>query len=100
MRDGSDVVPLATIGAEMAYDDAEATIGRSCLFFTDERGRYHAFDIEPIAPSVQFDMAHASDPPLHWLYCAAPARATPLDGGEPVIGWFEANRFPYAGEPA
>ena len=56
--------------------------------------------IEPIAPSVQFDMAHASDPPWHFLYWRTLVRATPLDGGEPVVGWFEANRFPYAGEPA
>ena len=99
VREGSDVVPLAAIGAEMAYDDQGATIGRSRLFFTDERGRQHAFEIEPIAPSVQFDMAHASDPPRHWLYWRTLVRATPLDGGEAVVGWFEANRFPSAGEP-
>ena len=100
VREGSDVVTLASIGATMAYDDPAATIGPSRLSFRDERGREYAYDVEPIAPSVQFDMAHASDPPRHFLYWRTLVRATPVDGGEPVVGWFEANRFPYAGEPA
>jgi hypothetical protein len=95
VREGSDVATLTSIGAEMDYDDPAATIGPSKLWFRDERGREYAYAIEPIAPSVQFDMAHASEPPRHFLYWRTLVRATPVDGGEPVVGWFEANRFPY-----
>jgi hypothetical protein len=97
VREGSDVATLAWIGAEMDYDDEHATIGPSRLSFRDERGREHAYDIVPLAPSVQFDMAHASLPPRHFLYWRTLVRATPTDGSEPVVGWFEANRFPYPG---
>ena len=95
VREGADVATLTSIGAEMAYDDAAATIGPSTLTFGDERGRVLTYRIEPIAPSVRFDMAHASDPPRHFLYWRTLVRATPADGGEPVVGWFEANRFGY-----
>lgn len=95
VREGGDVATLVWIGADMAYDDTAATIGPSRLSFRDERGREYGYDIEPIAPSVQFDMAHTSSPPRHWLYWRTLVRATPVDGGDALVGWFEANRFPH-----
>ncbi len=95
VREGPDVATLTRLEAEMDYDDKAATIGPSRLAFHDERGRVLAYELVPIAPSVRFDMAHASDPPRHWSYWRTLVRATPLDGGEPIVGWFEANRFPY-----
>ncbi len=95
VREGSETHAIASIDAHMSYDDPGATIRPSDMTFTDTRGTVRSYRIEPIAPSVQFDMAHASDPPRHWSYWRTLVRATPSTGAEPIIGWFEANRFPY-----
>lgn len=97
IREGDEIAHITSVAATMAYDDEHATIGRSQVGFGDDRGRTHTYVLEPVAPSVQFDVAHTGVPPRHWLYWRTLVRATPEGGGPPVIGWFEANRFPYPG---
>ena len=95
VRLGETTQPIAGIEASVDYRDDEATIGPSTLTFIDVDRIRHAYDLEVLAPSVQFDMAHTGQPAQHWLYWRTLVRATPHDGGPALLGWFEANRFPY-----
>ena len=49
--------------------------------------------LEPESASIVFDMAHSSDPPVHWNYWRTLVKARVDDSDEELWGWFEANRF-------
>jgi hypothetical protein len=58
-----------------------------------EDGTRLAFDVEPIA-ATEIDITHTFVPPQRSVYRRALVRARPRDGGAPLLGWVEFNRFP------
>lgn len=49
--------------------------------------------IEPL-DGCEIDASHVFDPPQPSVYRRAVVRIVPDDGSEPLLGWFEVNRFP------
>jgi hypothetical protein len=94
LRDGADEVRhLVMVDGTVDYDDDAGTItpGRLCFESTD--GSRVDVELEPIAPSVAFDMAHTCEEPEHWPYwrTLVEARVTGWDGA--CRGWIEASRY-------
>ncbi|MCX5739705.1 MAG: hypothetical protein NTZ61_14665 [Proteobacteria bacterium] len=56
-----------------------------------EDGTRLVFDIEPIA-ATEIDITHTFVPPQRSVYRRALVRAL-REGGPPLIGWTEFNRF-------
>ena len=42
--------------------------------------------------AAEIDVTHCFDPPQRSVYRRALVRLTPADGGQPLLGWLEANR--------
>lgn len=78
----------------LLYDDADprkAYEGRVKL--ETEDGRTIDARIECL-DGCEIDASHAFDPPQPSLYRRAIVRVTPIEGGDPLLGWLEINRFP------
>jgi hypothetical protein len=94
VRDGSGGLRhLAWVDAAIDYDDGARTIAPGRLGFERADGTRLDVALEPIAPSVSFDMAHTCPQAEHWLYwrTLVEARVSGWDG--PCRGWFEASRY-------
>ena len=94
LRNGSDSLRhLVCVDGSIEYDDRRRTIATGRLSFEGGEGDRIEVTLEPIAPSVDFDMAHTCEPPEHWLYwrTLVEAHVTGWDG--PCRGWLEANRY-------
>ena len=93
LRDASGVRRIACVDGEIHYDDAARTIAPTRLRFADEGGAPLDVELEPISPSVSFDMAHTCEEPEHWLYWRILVAVRVSGWPEPVRGWVEASRY-------
>jgi hypothetical protein len=93
LRDASGVRRLACVGGAIEYDDAARTIAPARLRFEAEDGASLDVEVEPISPSVSFDMAHTCEEPEHWLYWRILVEARVSGWPDPVRGWVEASRY-------
>jgi hypothetical protein len=93
LRDASGVRRIACVDGEIHYDDAARTIAPTRLRFEDESGPPLDVELEPISPSVSFDMAHTCEEPEHWLYWRILVSVRVSAWPEPVRGWVEASRY-------
>ena len=69
------------------------TIAPTRLRFADEAGAPLDVELDPISPSVSFDMAHTCEEPEHWLYWRILVAVRVSGWPEPVRGWVEASRY-------
>ena len=92
LRDASGVQPLVCVDGRVDYDDQGRTIGPSTLVFETPGGERLDVAMEPIGPSIAFDMAHTCQEPEHWLYWRALVDVRVAGWDTPVRGWFEAGR--------
>ncbi len=50
-------------------------------------------ELDPVSPSISFDLAHTCEEPEHWLYWRILVEARVSGWPEPVRGWVEASRY-------
>ena len=93
VRDASGVRRIACVDGEIHYDDDARTIAPTRLRFADEAGAPLDVELDPISPSVSFDMAHTCEEPEHWLYWRILVAVRVSGWPEPVRGWVEASRY-------
>jgi hypothetical protein len=94
LRNGSaEMQQLVCVGGEVDYDDARRTIGPSQLGFEAPDGSRLDVALEPIAPSIVFDVAHTVEEPELWLYWRTLVEARVPGWGGRARGWFEAGRY-------
>ena len=93
LRDGDGTHLITGIDGTVAYDDEHHTIAPSHLVFAIDDGTRIGVTLEPESASIVFDMAHSSDPPVHWNYWRTLVKARVDDSDDELWGWFEANRF-------
>ena len=93
LRDGDGTHRITGIDGTVAYDDQRLTIAPSHLVFSVDDGTSIGVTLEPESTSIVFDMAHSSDPPVHWDYWRTLVKARVDDSDDELWGWFEANRF-------
>ena len=93
LRDASGVRHLTCVGGAIEYDDTARTIAPARVRFDAGDGAPLDVELEPISPSVSFDMAHTCEEPEHWLYWRILVEARVSGWGEPVRGWVEASRY-------
>ncbi|MBL7501077.1 hypothetical protein I6A84_42645 [Frankia sp. CNm7] len=94
LREGSgEPRRLSWAGGTVGYDDKARTITPGTLRFESADGEPIEVELEPIMPSVCFDMAHTCQEPEQWPYwrTLVAARVPGWDG--PCRGWFEASRY-------
>jgi hypothetical protein len=80
------------VAFDLQYDDATPTkpfAGRAK--FAAEDGFAAEGTVEALT-GVEIDIAHCFTPPRRSVYRRALVRFSP-DGGEPLLGWIESNRF-------
>jgi hypothetical protein len=84
---------LRWIDGTVGYDDRARTITPGVLRFEAADGARIEAAIEPVTPSVCFDMVHTSRESEHWPYWRTLVEAR-VTGWEGVSrGWFEASRY-------
>ncbi|MDT3439357.1 MULTISPECIES: hypothetical protein [unclassified Pseudofrankia] len=94
LRDGSaEPRRLSWAGGTVGYDDEARTITPGTLRFEDADGAPIEVELEPIEPSVCFDMAHTGQEPEQWPYWRILVRARVPGWEGPCRGWFEASRY-------
>ena len=93
LRDASGVRHLVCVGGAIEYDDTARTITPSHLRFEAEDGAPLDVELDPVSPSISFDMAHTCEEPEHWLYWRILVEARVSGWPEPVRGWVEASRY-------
>lgn len=84
---------LTEVRLDFAFDDANVlrpVAGRATL--TADDGSILTGTVESIA-GAEIDLSHTFVPPRRSIYRRALIRFTP-DGGTPLLGWVESNRFP------
>jgi hypothetical protein len=93
-RDGTgELVQLRWTSDSIDCDDRARTVAPSRMAFERPDGTRFDVEVEPIAPSVAFDMAHTCEEPEHWLYWRTLIQAKVPGWDAPCRGWFEANRY-------
>ena len=93
LRDASGVRRISSAGGPVHYDDARRTIAPARLRFETGDGDVVDVELEPVSPSVSFDMAHTCEDPEHWLYWRILVEARVSGWPQPVRGWVEASRY-------
>lgn len=94
LRDGDAALrPLVCVDGDIAYDDGRRTITRARLVFETPDGARLDVGLEPVAPSIVFDIAHTCPEPEHWLYWRTLVDATVPGWDGPTRGWFETSRY-------
>jgi hypothetical protein len=94
LREGErELRHLQWAGGEVSYDDAGRTITAARLELVDGDGAQVDVELEPVGPSVCFDMGHTCEPPEHWLYWRTMVQARISGWPATSRGWFEANRY-------
>ena len=93
LRDTTGVRRISSVGGVVHYDDARRTIAPAQLRFETDDGDVVDVELEPVSPSVSFDMAHTCEDPEHWLYWRILVQARVSGWPEPVRGWVEASRY-------
>ena len=86
---------LTEVRFDFTFDDArvlQPVSGRAVLTVDD--GSVLAGAVESIT-GAEIDLSHTFVPPRRSIYRRALVRFTP-DGGAPLLGWVEFNRFPPA----
>ncbi|WP_241835407.1 hypothetical protein [Pseudofrankia asymbiotica] len=97
--DSAEPRRLRWAGGTVGYDDKARTITPGTLRFEDAEDAEDAggapieVELEPIEPSVCFDMAHACQEPEQWPYWRTLVRARVPGWDGPCRGWFEASRY-------
>jgi hypothetical protein len=94
LREGSgELVRLTCVDGAIDLDDVHRTVAPVHVVFETPDGSRVEVDMTPVGPSIQFDIAQASDPPEHWLYWRHLVGARVSTWDAPVRGWFEAGRY-------
>jgi hypothetical protein len=89
---GDTTVSITKAKFDFAYhDDDVARPVDGTLAIVAEDGTELRFEIEPIA-AAEIDITHTFVPPQRSVYRRALVRAR-RDGGPPLVGWTESNRF-------
>jgi hypothetical protein len=93
IRISSEIRNLISLTGSFDYDDEGATIRASGITLSDDSGQDWSFDIHSPHEAAQIQIAHALNPPRHWLYWRNLVNAIPSDGSPPMHGWLESSRF-------
>jgi hypothetical protein len=94
LRDGSGALQrLACVDGNVDYDDVAGTIAPARLVFQAPDRSLLDVSLEPVAPSICFDIAHSCREPEHWLYWRTLVEARVAGWDTPGRGWFEASRY-------
>jgi hypothetical protein len=94
LRDGSsELCHLTRVDGSITYDDDARTIGPGRLGFETPDGSRVDVELEPIAPSIAFDIRHTCQEPEHWLYWRTLVEARVTGWDAPCRGWFETSRY-------
>jgi hypothetical protein len=84
---------LSWADGSLEYDDDARTIAPGKLGLMLADGSRVDVELEPVAPSVAFDMAHTCPEPESWLYWRTLVEARVPGWDRPCRGWFEASRY-------
>ncbi|WP_020105928.1 hypothetical protein [Nocardia sp. 348MFTsu5.1] len=94
VREGSDNLDfLQVVDAHIEFADETRSIKSADLSFKKPDGTLLSAALIPVTDSINFDIAHAAEPPEHWLYWRTLVQGNVSGWDEPVRGWFEASRF-------